>query len=115
MRETMCSKIERLLDDTNVYRAELVLKCKTKDGMIYTVEVIEIDRSNVVEGVPFGSFFNARACEAVIDLTESVGLDGGYTLSLHELVSIQNSEIARVWVEIGDLYTQENHLYPCAE
>ena len=115
MKETMCGKISRLLEDDNIYRVSLILKCKTKDGMIYTVEVYEVDRSDVAEGIPFGDVVSSRACAALIDLTKRVDIEGGYTMSLHELVAIQSDEIARVWVELGDLYTNENHRYPCAE
>lgn len=105
MNETMKSRLERLLsEEIGVRRIDFLTKCKTKDGMIYTLEVTENHKEQAPKEIPYADWVESNAVSALLHFTDLVAHENGYQMSLHELVTIKNSEIVRVWVELGDCY-----------
>lgn len=109
MNETLQSKLARLLADENIYRVEINIKCKTQDGMIYTLLSEEHDR---VEGagettLPFAEGVHTCAVQSLLHSMEVVEKGDGYWFSLEEMVAVKHTEIVRIWAELGDLYYHE--------
>ena len=106
MNETMRSKLDRLLADKNIYRVEINIKCKTKDGMIYTMMSQEYDRTEEMGEtcLPFSEGIHSDTMSNLLHVTDVVETGNGYWLAVDELVSVKHTEIIRVWAELGDLY-----------
>lgn len=104
MNETMKSKLVRLLEDDGIYRVDVSYKCKTKDGMLYTMEHDELGRRDGESQDDFGCRVVNTATETTLHLTDESEEDG-YWHSADELVSIRKSEIIRIWAELGNIYT----------
>lgn len=109
MNETLRSKLERLLIDKHIYKVEINIKCKTKDGMIYTLDTDEYDRPEG-EGetsLPFGEAVHSSTVGRLLHITGVIEKDDGYWLSVDEMVAVKHTEIVRIWAELGDLYYDE--------
>lgn len=107
MRESLSSRLCRLTTkDSGINQIDLEIKCKTRDGMIFTLEIIECKRK-LIEGasMDFAEIVDTRATSELLGYTEMVEHTDGFITSMHELVTIKNSEIARVWVELGAIHT----------
>lgn len=110
MNETLRSKLARLLMDKHIYRVEINIKCKTKDGMIYTIHSQEFDRADVEANgcnAPFAECVHTAAQQNLLEITGIVEKGDGFWFSLEEMVSVKHSEIVRVWAELGDLHYDE--------
>lgn len=109
MNETLQSKLTRLLADKHIYRVEINIKCKTKDGMIYTLEANEYDRPDG-EGVttlPFADGVHSDTVSNLLHITDVVENGDSYWFSTEEMVAVKHTEIVRIWAELGDLYYNE--------
>lgn len=107
MNESMQSRLCRLLaQDPDIYKVEVPIKCKTKDGMIYTMECIEVEREKCPKEIPFEDYVHSIACQGLLHLHDLVEGPDGFRLSMHELVSVRGSEIVRIWAELGDIHTE---------
>lgn len=104
MNDTMQSKLMRLLEDGGIYRVDISYKCKTKDGMLYTMEHDEFPRRDGESQDGFGCRVVNAAIGTTLRLTDEAEKDG-YWYSVGEMVSIRKSEIIRIWAELGDIYT----------
>ncbi len=106
MNETLRSKLTRLLADKNIYRVEIHIKCKTKDGMIYTLMSQEYDRTEEmgVTCLSFDEGIHSDTMSNLLHVTDVVEKGNGYWLAVDELVSVKHTEIIRIWAELGDLY-----------
>jgi hypothetical protein len=109
MNETLQSKLARLLQDKNIYKVEINIKCKTHDGMIYTLASQEHDRAET-EGettLPFADCVHSQAVQNLLEIMEIVENGDGYWFSVEEMVAVKHTEITRIWAELGDLYYDE--------
>ncbi len=109
MNETLQSKLTRLLQDKHIYKVEINIKCKTKDGMIYTLETNEYDRpeGDGVTTLPFADGVHSDTVGNLLHITNVVEKDDGYWVATEELVAVKHTEIVRIWAELGDLYYDE--------
>ena len=106
MNESMHSRLTRLLDgDSGIYQVDILLKCKTRDGMIYTLDVTENRTQDCTKEIPFADVVNSGACENLLHWMDLAEKKDNFLLSLHEHVAIRCSEVTRVWAELGDIYT----------
>ena len=107
MNETLHSKLARLLMDEHIYRVEINIKCKTKDGMIYTLQSQEFDRADIeanVNHIPFADCVDTATTQNLLEITSIVEKGDGFWFAVEEMVSVKHSEIVRIWAELGDLY-----------
>lgn len=109
MNETLQSKLVRLLADENIYRVEINIKCKTQDGMIYTLLSQEHNRTEGAEEttLPFADRVHTCAVRSLLEVMEVVEKGDGYWFSVEEMVAVKHIEIVRIWAELGDLYFEE--------
>jgi hypothetical protein len=109
MNETLRNKLDRLLADDHIYKVEINIKCKTKDGMIYTLDFYEYDRpdGDGVTTLPFADGVHSDTVGNLLHITNVVEKGDGYWLSTEELVAVKHTEIVRIWAELGDLYYDE--------
>lgn len=106
MNESMHNRLNRLLSgDSGIYQVDILLKCKTKDGMIYTLDVTENREKDCPEGLPFADLVESGVCENLLRWVELAEKKDDFLLSLHEHVAIRCSEVIRVWAELGDIRT----------
>ncbi len=105
MKETMRSKLARLLMDRNVRQVDINYKCKTRDGMIYTLQTDAFMR-DAGSDIPFADAIHSEVIGELTKLTEYAEKDG-YWFADEDMVSIRKSEIIRIWAELGDLYMTE--------
>lgn len=107
MNETLHSKLARLLMDEHIYKVEINIKCKTTDGMIYTILSQEFDRAESetnVANIPFADCVDTATTQNLLEITSIVEKGDGFWFSVEEMVSVKHSEIVRIWAELGDLY-----------
>lgn len=106
MNETLQSKLARILADENIYKVEINIKCKTQDGMIYTLMSQEHDRATVTKNtvLTFADTIHCCATESLLEIMGIVEKGGGYYFSAEEMVAVKHTEIVRIWAELGDLY-----------
>lgn len=102
MKETMKSKLVRLLKDGNIEQVDINFKCKTKDGMIYTLQTDAFKKESGT-GEGFAEDIHNAATGELLKLTEYAEKEG-YWFADEDMVSIRKSEIVRIWAELGDLY-----------
>lgn len=104
MNETIQSRLTRLTRDLGrIDEVDMLLKCKTRDGMIYTLEVTEFRTEGYKGEIPFAGHVDSSMAMALISAVEQVAKEG-YWFSGHEMAAIRHDEIVRLWVEIGDVY-----------
>lgn len=106
MNETLQSKLVRLLADENIYKVEINVKCKTRDGMIYTLLSSEHSRAEGAgeTALPFAETVHSCTVQELLHITEVVEKGDGYWFSIEEMVAVKHTEIVRIWAELGDLY-----------
>ena len=106
MNETLQSKLARLLQDKHIYKAEINIKCKTKDGMIYTLRSQEYTRMDEMgkTALDFDECIHSDVMGDLLDITNIVEKGDGYWFSVEEMVAVKHTEIVRIWAELGDLY-----------
>ena len=109
MNETLQSKLAKLLADKNIYKVEINIKCKTHDGMIYTLDSLEYDRAEETKEttLPFADCVHSHAVQNLLEIMEIVERGDGYWFSVEEMVAVKHTEITRIWAELGDLYYNE--------
>ena len=107
MNETVQSKLARLLGDKNIYKVEINIKCKTKDGMIYTLDSSEYDRPDEKDTLPFADGVHSDTLSNLLHIANVIEKGDGYWLSTEELVAVKHTEIVRIWAELGDLYLDD--------
>ena len=109
MNETLQSKLTRLLENQHIYKVEINIKCKTRDGMIYTLGTSEYDRPDG-EGeavLPFADGVHSNTVDNLLHITDVVEKGDGYWFSVEEMVAVKHTEIVRIWAELGDLYCDD--------
>lgn len=107
MNERLSSKLARLLADERIYKVEIDIKCKTKDGMIYTIQSQEFDREETTANVckiPFADCVDSATTQNLLEITNIVEKGDGFWFSIEEMVSVKHSYIVRIWAELGDMY-----------
>ena len=106
MNETLQSKLVRLLADENIYRVEINVKCKTHDGMIYTLLSQEHNRAEGAGDttLPFADCVHSCTVQSLLEVMGVVEKGDGYWFSVEEMVAVKHTEIVRIWAELGDLY-----------
>lgn len=108
MKETMKSKLVRLLKDGNIEQVDINFKCKTKDGMIYTLQT-DAFKKEAKNGEEFADDIHNAATGELLKLTEYAEKDG-YWFADEDMVSIRKSEIIRIWAELRDLYFADGEI-----
>ena len=100
----------------DIYQVLISLKCKTKDGMVYTMDGIEFHRE---QGQPSDSFRDAIFSNTllnVLEYQELVSRDpDGFRVSCHECVAVKSSEIVRIWADIEESWVEGPSLEPAEE
>ena len=102
MNETLKSRLVRMLADVHICQVDIAYKCKTKDGMIYTMDKTEFCR----EDCPFANeggyadWVEGVATGQLLETMENVQDGNGFYFSCHENVAIRKDEIIRMWVDI---------------
>lgn len=109
MNERLSSKLARLLADEHIYKVEIDIKGKTKDGMIYTLLSQEFSREDMTEGqkatcISFPEAVDTSTTQNLLEMTSIIEKGDGFWFSVEEMVSVKHSEIVRIWAELGDLY-----------
>lgn len=106
MNETLQSKLARLLQDEHIYKVEINIKCKTKDGMIYTLRSQEYNRTEEMgkTALGFDEGIHSNVMGNLLDITNVIEKGDGYWFSVEEMVAVKHTEIVRIWAELGDLY-----------
>lgn len=111
MNKTMMNKIQQLItEQPNLHKVEMNIKCKTKDGMIYTLSSSIYEKENL-NTEHFSQLVYESSFDDLLHITEGIER-GGFWICHEEMVSIEAREIVRVWSEIGDLYYDG---YPLAQ
>lgn len=102
MNETLTSRLINLLANVNISQVDIVYKCKTKDGMLYTMDVTEFCRKDC----PFDNengyaeWVEGVATHQLLEKMENVEDGNGFYFSCHENVAIRKEEIIRMWIDI---------------
>lgn len=104
MNETLQDKLTRLLGDEEVYRVDINYKCKTRDGMLYTMDRDTFGKREGEDHEDFGCRVMNGATGVMLHLTEEAEKTG-YWYSVDEMVAINKPEVIRIWAELGDIYT----------
>lgn len=106
MSETLRSKLAAILADENIYKVEINVKCKTRDGMIYTLLSSEHSRAEGAgeTSLPYAEAVHTCTVSNLLHITETIEKGDGYFFSVEELVAVKHTEIVRIWAELGDLY-----------
>jgi hypothetical protein len=102
MNETLRDRLFKLTRDPHIHQVDLVFKCKTKDGMLYTLDILECRKTDCPESILFAEFLESHAIKGVLDrmgLVQDARGDKFY-FSAHESVAICKDEIIRVWADI---------------
>ena len=112
MNETLSSKLTRILQNEGIYKVEINIKCKTKDGMIYTLLSQEYSREDIGDAekqahISFAEAVDTSTTQNMLEITGIVEKGDGFWFSVEETVSIKHSEIVRIWAELGDLYCDD--------
>lgn len=87
----------------DIYRVDISLKCKTKDGMVYTMDGIEFRREQDQTPERFRDGIFSQTLLNVLEYQELVSRDpDGFRVSCHECVAVKSSEIIRIWADIEE-------------
>lgn len=87
----------------NIYRVDISLKCKTKDGMVYTMDGIEFRRKKDQPKDFFRDGIFSKTLLNVLEYQELVSRDPeGFRVSCRECVAVKSSEIVRIWADIEE-------------
>lgn len=105
MTETLTSRLVRLVQDVDIYRVDIVYKCKTVDGMIYTLDVTEFYRNQLPEGMDYAEWVDGVSAHQLLRLMGIIEDGKGFYASLHENVAVRKDQIVRIWLELGDAYS----------
>lgn len=109
MNERFSSKLARILMNEHIYKVEINIKCKTKDGMIYTMCSHEHERSDLTPGekecnISFAEHVDTCSTQELLHINGVVEDGDGFWICLEEMCTIRHGEIIRIWAELGDLY-----------
>lgn len=102
MNETLRERLFKLTRDEHIFQVDIAYKCKTKDGMLYTLDILECCKQDCPEGILFPVWIESCAIKGVLDqmtLVQDVRGDKFY-FSGHESAAIRKDEIIRVWADI---------------
>lgn len=118
MNETMKSKLTRILQNKHIYKLEINIKCKTKDGMIFTMCSHEHDRADVTDvekecNISFAEHVDTCSTQELLHINGVVEDGDGFWICLEEMCTIRHGEIVRIWAELGDLYYDDASGLPC--
>ena len=103
MNETLRDKLDKLCRDAHIQQVDLAFKCKTKDGMLYTLDIVECRKAGCPEGVTFAELLEGHAIQGVLlrlNHAQEARTEEFY-FSAHESVAIRKDEIVRIWADIG--------------
>lgn len=100
MHETLSSRVVRMTSDEHVCQVDIAFKCKTKDGMLYTLDITECRREDTPENFAFSEWIDSNVIEDLLHYLELVEKEDGFYFSTYESVLIRKSEIVRVWADI---------------
>jgi len=100
MHETLSSRVIRMVRDEHMYQVDIAYKCKTKDGMLYTLEILECRREDTPEGFEFAEYVDSCVLKGLLNFLGLVEAEDGFYFSSHESAIIRKSEIVRVWADI---------------
>lgn len=101
MHETLSSRVARMTSDEHVFQVDIAFKCKTKDGMLYTLDIGEYRREDVAGyNVEFSDCINSGVIQELLHYLELVEAEDGFYFSSYENALIRKSEIVRVWADI---------------
>ena len=109
MNETLQSKLARILGDKNIYKVEINIKCKTQDGMIYTLLSQEHERKEETKETTctFAECVHSHTVQELLEIMGIVENGDGYWFSVEEMVAVKHTEITRIWAELGDLHIDD--------
>ena len=92
-----------------IERVIVSIKCKTKDGMIYTMDGIEFAREEGQDKNMFRSGISSRTMLSVLEYQDLVARDpDGFRVSCHECVAVRSSEIVRIWADIEESWVVDS-------
>lgn len=102
MNETLRNRLDKLGLDKHICQVDLVFKCKTSDGMLYTLDGMECRRADSPKEIPFSDFLESCAIKGVLELMGVVQDSKGdnFYFSARESAAIRKDEITRVWADI---------------
>jgi len=89
-----------MTSDEHMCQVDIAFKCKTKDGMLYTLDITECRREDTPENFEFAEYVDSCALKGLLDFLELVEKEDGFYFSSCESVLIRKSEIVRVWADI---------------
>ena len=95
MKETMKSKLARLLMDENVRQVDINYKCKTKDGMIYTLQTDSFIRDSDRD-ISFADAIHSEAIGELEKLTEYAEKEG-YWFADEDIKPLFRSSLPRAF------------------
>lgn len=103
----MNKDIKNLLDAV-VYgemaeKIEFYVKCETRDGHIGVFEHNKYEKKPNESLDEYTNRVNSDLAECLMDYVEQVENEE-FSVFLDSMMCIRNSEITRIWVEIGDIY-----------
>jgi hypothetical protein len=117
--DTMEKRLADLFDCQNGEHIEKVLislKCKTKDGMVYTMDGREFDKQPGQSKDHFRDLIFSGTLMEVLEFQELVARDpDGFRVSCHECVAVKSSEIIRIWADIEESWVTGPSLEQHAE
>ena len=91
-----------------IERVIISIKCKTKDGMVYTMDGIEFAREKGQEKDIFRDGIFSKTLLEVLEFQELVARDpDGFRVSCHECVAVKSSEIVRIWADIDESWVDD--------
>jgi hypothetical protein len=102
MNDALRDRLFKITRDLHVFQVDLAFKCKTKDGMLYTLDVHECRREDCPEGILFADWLDTQSFMGVMrlqDIVEDVRTAKFY-LSEYESAAIRKDEIIRIWADI---------------
>lgn len=100
MKETLTSRLINMTRDEHIYQVDVAYKCKTKDGMLYTLDITECRREDCPAGFAFSEWIDSNVLKDLLHYMELVEKEDGFYFSTYESALIRKSEIVRVWADI---------------
>lgn len=103
MRNDIKNLIDAVVFSDMACKIESCVKCKTKDGTTAVIECNEYEKDNNESLDEYANRVYSDITECFLHSVEQIERET-FPVFLESMTCIRNSEITRIWVEIGDIY-----------
>lgn len=103
MRNDIKNLLDAVVYSEMAKEIEFYVKCETRDGRIEIFEHNKYDKNEGESLEEYTNRVNSDLTECLMDYLEQVENEE-FSVFLDSMLCVRNSEITRIWVEIGDIY-----------